>query len=161
MSRYKFPAATPRKMYWSDEAGGVATCPDCGGALESEHHTYVLATWLAGQQSIQAVGNTAGHFCAQCPVVVLDRRTMEQFVSLATRGAGTPDYIVMGIVDLDAVPEDKRHLPFDEETNPLPLVRFINLDEPRPGRRPDRRQRNQAKRKRQQQKKRKARKKKR
>jgi hypothetical protein len=33
----------------------------------------------------------------------------------------------MGIVDLEAVPEEKKDIPFDEEDNPLPLVEFTNL----------------------------------
>ena len=41
-------------------------------------------------------------------------------------------YAVLGLVDLEAVPDEKRHLPFDEETNPIPLVEFANLDDTRP-----------------------------
>ena len=34
------------------------------------------------------------------------------------------EYCVEGIVDLDAIPEDKRHLPLGAEGNPIPLIEF-------------------------------------
>ena len=114
-------------MYWSDAVGGCSSCPDCRGPLESERHIYVMATRRAGDIDVNLVGNTAGHFCANCPVVVLDRDEFERFVFLAAGEADGVDYTVMGIVDLDAVPLDKRSCPFDDETNPVPLVEFTNL----------------------------------
>lgn len=72
-------------------------------------------------------GNDGGRFCASCPVVVLDH---ECFSEAAAVGAGTGkgvEFMVLGIVDLDAVPTEKKHIPFDDDTNPLPLVKFTNL----------------------------------
>ena len=34
------------------------------------------------------------------------------------------EFCVEGIVDLDAVPEHKRHLPIGDENNPLTLIEF-------------------------------------
>ncbi len=126
MSRYKFPASLPRKMYWSDEIGSHACCPDCGAPLESEHHTYMMVTRRKGSVDSYMVGNDAGHFCCTCAVAVLDREEFERFVTLAARTTDGVDYIMLGIVDLDAIPEDKRNLPFDDDTNPIPLVPFTN-----------------------------------
>lgn len=81
---------------------------------------------------MHGVGNRAGHFCGNCPVVVLDREEFERFVSLAVGDADGVDYAVMGIVHLDAVPPDKRNLPFDDDTNPIPLVEFIDVRERKP-----------------------------
>ncbi len=127
MSRYKFPASVPRKVYYSGKVGGCDSCPDCGEALECEQHTYLTAIRRGDDTSYQIMGNTAGHFCGNCPVVVLDREEVESFMSLVAQGGGNFNYVVMGIVDLEAVPEDKRNLPFDEEDNPLPLVEFLNM----------------------------------
>lgn len=127
MTRYRFPASLPRKMHWSDEVGGHASCPTCGSLLESEHHTYVMVTRRNGDMDFHMVGNTAGHFCTKCPIVVLDRDEFENFVAIVARKTNGVDYVVMGIVDLDAVPEDKRSMPFDDNTNPVPLVQFINV----------------------------------
>lgn len=127
MSRYKFHPSLPRKMYWSDEVGGYLLCPDCGNRLESERHTYVMATRQYSDIDLHIVGNDAGHFCSKCPVVVLDRREFEQFAVLAIQQTNNADFVVLGLVDLDAVPEEKRSLPFDDDTNPIPLVQFTNL----------------------------------
>ncbi len=40
--------------------------------------------------------------------------------------------MVMGIIDLDAVPEDRKGLPFDDDTNPVPLVQFTNVGGKKP-----------------------------
>lgn len=80
-----------------------------------------------GDFGAHVVGNRAGHFCGNCAVVVLDRDEFERFVSLAVGDADGVHYAVMGIVDLDAVPLEKRTLPFDDDTNPIPLVEFTNV----------------------------------
>ena len=60
MSRKRFPASLPRRMYWSDEVGGCASCPECGGGLEREQHTYVAATRRHGDTDMHVIGNDAG-----------------------------------------------------------------------------------------------------
>ena len=37
------------------------------------------------------------------------------------------EFAVMGIVDLDAVPAEKRHLPLGEDDNPIHLIEFANV----------------------------------
>lgn len=128
MARKRFPASVPRKMYWSDSVGGCTSCPDCHTVLTSEAHSYVMITRGPNGVGGQLVGNDAGHFCSHCPVVVLDRDEFSRFASIAMREARDGQYAVIGIVDLDAVPVHKRHLPFDDETNPVPLVEFTNLE---------------------------------
>ena len=148
MSRKRFPASLPRRMYWSDEVGGCASCPECGGGLEREQHTYVAATRRHGGTDMHVIGNDDGHFCGRCPVVVLDRGAFEDLLAVATRGSDGVRYAVMGIVDIDAVPEDKRSLPFDDNTNPLPLVEFANLAGGPPPARPKKTHKRRAERKR-------------
>ena len=127
MSMCKYPGSLPRKMYWSDDVGGHAACPDCGASLESEHHAYIMVTRQGGAMDFHLTGNTAGHFCEKCPVVVLDRERFEDFAALVARSTDGPGFLVMGIVDLDAVPEDRRSMPFDDDRNPVPLVQFTNI----------------------------------
>lgn len=127
MKEQKFPASLPRKMYWSDEVGGHASCPDCGGLLEAERYTYVMATRQREEMDFHMAGNNAGWFCGNCPVVVLDRNEFERSVVVGVGTTPEVQYVVLGIVDLDAVPADKRHLPFNDDTNPLPIVKFTNL----------------------------------
>jgi len=151
MIRYRFPGSVPRKMYWSDAVAGCSVCPDCGTPLESEHHTYLMATRRAGNFDAHLVGNTAGHFCSNCPVVVLGRGEFERFAFSAAGDVSGVDYAVMGIVDLDSVPPDKQNIPFDDDTNPVPLVEFSNLGRRKPsassrrGRRPDKKRKGKRK----------------
>lgn len=127
MRKDKFPASVPREMHWSDDVDCSESCPNCGTPLESEYHGYLMATRRRGKVDLQVVGNTAGSFCGKCPLVVLDRDEFEMLLALCARTGGALDYVVMGMVDFDAVPKDKRNLPFDDDTNPLPLVRFTNI----------------------------------
>ena len=146
MSKYKFPASLPRKMYWSSAVGGCSSCPDCNMPLEQEKHTYVITTRQAGAYDAYMTGNPAGHFCAHCPVVVLDREEFDRVVTVAVDEADGLQYMVMGIVDMDAVPPEKSHLPFDDDTNPVPLVEFTNLGKKKAPASSNRKRRNRAKR---------------
>jgi hypothetical protein len=132
MPSYKFSVAEPCRMDWSDHVGGCGNCPECGAGLESENHSYVVATRSAGQTTPFMTGNDAGHFCGRCPLVILDRHRFEDCLWAMVGDVRDVQYAVLGLVDLDAVPEQKRHMPFDEKTNPIPLVEFANLDEPGP-----------------------------
>ncbi|MCD6289568.1 MAG: hypothetical protein J7M34_03625 [Anaerolineae bacterium] len=39
------------------------------------------------------------------------------------------ELLIAGIVDLDAIPEEKRYLPLGDEDNPIPLVEFTNVSD--------------------------------
>jgi len=120
-------ASQPRKMYWSTDVGGTAVCPECRGRLDREAHSYVLGVRQGEKTSLSVVGNDAGYFCSTCPVVVLDRPTFSEFSRLAVRNHDVGQFIVLGLVDFDAVPIEKRNHPFVEPENPIPLVEFTNL----------------------------------
>jgi hypothetical protein len=116
-------------MYFShDFKTGTSQCPQCGAALEPEYHTYLFGVGNEeGGMDEFVVGNDYGHFCPSCPVVVLD---FEGFLQVGHTCLGYKPaelaFAVIGMVDLDAVPKDKRHLPFDDEDNPIPLVPFLD-----------------------------------
>lgn len=76
-------------------------------------------------------GNKHGTFCPECPVVVLDSKGFKQIIGgmIEQQGweiSGAFQYVVMGIVDKDAIPEDKKHLPPGGEDNPIPIVEFLH-----------------------------------
>jgi hypothetical protein len=62
-------------------------------------------------------------------VVVLDGDTFDGYALAAQDSGNGGDFVVVGLVDLSAVPKDKRHLPFDDRTNPVPVVMFTNLED--------------------------------
>jgi len=45
------------------------------------------------------------------------------------RRSRSVEFAVLGIVDLDAVPEEKAHLSLGDDDNPIPLVAFLQETE--------------------------------
>jgi hypothetical protein len=127
----KFSASIPRRMFWSDKLVNRKKCPLCHSALEREFHTYGIAVVSGKEITTLITGNDAGSFCPECPVVVLDRKGFEQVMEdivkeRPDRGMyGDLRFIVIGIMDMDAVPEDKRHLPPGDDDPPIPMVEFL------------------------------------
>lgn len=122
----KFSASTPRKMHWAEDAGGCSRCPECGSELESEHHSYVVEVRHQGGTRTLMMGTDAGHFCENCPTVVLDGDEVGRMVGIGMDTGKESQFAVLGLVDLDAVPEGKENVPFGSKDNPVPLVEFTN-----------------------------------
>ena len=122
----RFPASIPRSMYWSNDIGGTSRCPQCGGPLTGEQHTYVLSIREGDETMMSLAGNDGGHFCEVCPTVVLDSEVFARFAMLGLGRASAGELTVPGIVDLSAIPEDKKSIPLGEDDNPIPLVEFSN-----------------------------------
>ncbi len=125
----KHPASIPRNMFWSTDVGGISHCPECEGRLESEHHTYVFATREGEEIDTFIVGSEIGYFCEQCPLVVVDYDSAAEVVSFGRGSAGAFEFVAMGIVDLDAIPEDKKDDELGTDDNPVPLVEFTNIEQ--------------------------------
>jgi hypothetical protein len=117
-------------MYWSTDVGGKKVCPECGDRLEQESHLYVFAVRKRGEIHPFVTGNDGGYFCFRCPVVVLDHSKFSDFASIGM-GNDIPgsEFAVLGLVDLEAIPEDKKHLSLGDEGNPIPLVQFLKTGE--------------------------------
>ena len=126
----------PRKMFWSSEVDGTEHCPECQSPLENDSQTYLLAVGSGRDVETFIAGNDAGYFCSRCPVVVLEHDEFEEFASMVIGESGHTPFRVLGIIDLDAVPESKQDLPLGDEDNPVPLVEFTNRsDRPKSARR--------------------------
>lgn len=113
-------------MYWSADVGGNSICPECGGRLEKENHVYLLAVRRRWKTNSFLVGNDGGHFCLRCSVVVLNE---EVFSNSACIGVGGENrglkFAVLGLVDLEGIPDDKKNLPLGDKESPIPLVEFL------------------------------------
>ena len=127
----KFDAAIPRRMFWSDSLVNKKKCPLCHSTLENEYHHYIMVTRSGEETTALGAANDYGAFCSECPVVVLDKNGFERLARENVeknpdwKMSGDLSFIVIGIVNLDAVPEDKRHLPLGGDDNPIPLVEFL------------------------------------
>jgi hypothetical protein len=127
----KFDASVPRKMFWSDKLANKKKCPLCRSALENEYHTYAMFVRSGGETTPFIAGSDGGSFCPECPVVVLDKKGFERVIKAIHEErpdwgiSGDVAFVVYGFVNMDAVPEDKRHLPLGEDDNPIPIVEFL------------------------------------
>lgn len=121
----RFDSSIPRWMYWSNSIRTPDKCPKCDTSLEAEYHTYLFLIKEGSDVVTFMTGNNGGSFCPQCPVVVLDH---EVFAETALAGGSSPNntFTVVGIVDLNAIPEEKQHIPMGDDDNPIPLVEFLN-----------------------------------
>jgi len=132
MTKKKFDASIPRKMFWSNEIPNSKLCPNCNAKLEREYHTYLIATRKEGNYETFITGNDGGYFCPNCDIVVLDWDKFARLVSIFSKFSKSVEFTVLGIVDVNAIPEDKRSIPIGGDDNPIPLVEFTNLSKERP-----------------------------
>jgi hypothetical protein len=126
------------EMYWSDSLKNSKICPNCGTVLNKDYQTYLVAVYIKKESDLYATGNSGGYFCPNCPVVVLDKATFEEAVTVV---AGTRnlkvnsfEFAVLGLVDYDAIPEDEGDEEFGAENNPLPLIQFKDRSKKNPAR---------------------------
>jgi hypothetical protein len=114
-------------MFWSNESGGKSRCPECHTRLKNEYHTYMFA--IRERSNIQPfmTGTDGGYFCSKCSTVVLDYEVFEQLALIATHGKDRLKFAVVGLVDLESIPEDKKGISIGDDENPIPLVEFTNV----------------------------------
>lgn len=115
-------------MYWSGSLENSKICPECGAVLKNEYQSYLISVKIGKEQDSYVTGNEGGYFCSNCPVVVLDEDTFKDAVKVAVEihhpDARSFEFAVGGIVDYDAIPEDKRDKELGTDDNPLPLITF-------------------------------------
>lgn len=127
MIKKKFDSSIPRKMFWSNEIPNSRLCPNCDAKLEREYHSYVIATRKGNDYESSITGNDGGYFCPNCKIVVLDHDMFAELASQSTKFSKPFGFTVLGIVDINAIPEDKENIPLGGDDNPVPLVEFTNL----------------------------------
>lgn len=113
-------------LFMSDDIANAASCPKCNANLEREYHSYMVAIDEEGEREAVMMGHDGGLFCPKCATVVLDRKVVEEMLSdhvqyQTNKHVESLGYAVVGIVDLDAVPEEKKDIPLGDD-NPVPLI---------------------------------------
>ena len=103
MTTKKFDPALARRMYWANNLKTPTTCPECGAALTTELHAYAIAAQERGEITSFATSNSGGHFCASCPVVVLDN---EVFNQITQESPDISRFQVMGMIDVEHTTDD-------------------------------------------------------
>jgi len=120
----KIDVSQPRRDYYNDECG-LSTCPECGSQLIEENCTILLCAKSDSDEGKFATNLSGSHFCSQCPVVVFDVEKVGQAAKFGIRGDKNLEYFISGIIDLESIPEDKKHLEIGCEENPIPLIKFL------------------------------------
>jgi len=122
----------PRQAIYRSFTDDPGTCPRCGKTLVNERQTYMVAT-RRGKKITDSfiMRDDFGWFCKSCPIVVLNEKEIYKMFSVGAKKWGNvgQEYVVLGIVDLDAIPADKRNLPLGGEDNPVPLIEFEDVYE--------------------------------
>ncbi len=119
----------PRECVYRTFGKKPGPCPRCGSSLKSRPATYLVAT-RRGTEITDSfiIGGDLGWFCPKCPTVVIDPNVVNEFLWHARSNQDVGDeFIVLGIVDLDAIPADKAHLPLGHEDVPLELIEFTKV----------------------------------
>ncbi len=113
----------PRWRYWVKKASEGIKCPRCGMALEQKHQAY--AVLIKQHNEIESIicGTDGGYFCVSCPSIVLDRGKFEHMIQLGAEG-NKYSYMIPGLIDMEAIPPEKRHVELGEDDNPIPLIEF-------------------------------------
>jgi hypothetical protein len=116
----------PRQAIYQSFKDSPGACPRCGADMIQEYQAYAVTT-REGKKIADSfiVSGDFGWFCNSCPTIVINKEEVGEMLSFQKSGwkAGS-EFLVLGIVDLDAIPASKRHLPIGDPDNPLPLVRF-------------------------------------
>ena len=119
---------TPRERIYQQFENQPGPCPRCGSPLQVSAQTYLVAT-RRGERITDSffLSGDIGWFCAKCPTVVInpDRVSDMMGTSLPHWDVGS-EFAVAGIMNLDAIPPEQRHLPLSE-VEPLPLVPFRQI----------------------------------
>jgi hypothetical protein len=127
----------PRACIYQEFRSQPGPCPRCGGALHQQHQLYAIATRRGSRptDTFLASGDF-GWYCEDCLTVVINPAEVGEMLSYSKPGWDTGEaFAVLGLVDLNAVPEDKQHLPLGDDDNPIPLVEFTAVSG-KPGARP-------------------------
>jgi hypothetical protein len=134
--------SVPRMCVYRAFEGEPGPCPRCQGVLHQQHQTYSVATRRGNRLTDTfLISSDFGWFCKDCPTVVINPAQVGEMLSYSRPDWDTGDaFAVLGLVDLDAVPKDKEHLPLGDDDNPIPLVEFTAVSGS-PGARPARRRR--------------------
>jgi hypothetical protein len=121
----------PRECIYQEFDEQPGPCPRCGSPLRQSWQTYLVITQHGEEMADSFMtGGDIGWFCTRCPTVVINPEEVTKLLMqpLPHWDIGE-EFVLLGIVDLDAIPEEKRDLPLGDDDNPVPLVEFTNISD--------------------------------
>ena len=124
----------PRECIYREFKDQPGPCPHCGGPLRTSYQTYMVITRRGNKttDSFMMGSGTLGWFCENCPTVVINPQEVNGTLQYQLPHWDVGDeFVVAGLVNLDAIPPERHHLPLGEEGNPIPLIEFTNISDAR------------------------------
>ena len=116
-----------RKMFDHETAAPPAVCPQCGAQLVQDFGPYMIATRRGGRLTDEfAVNGPIGYLCPECPTAVIHLPELSDMLygpHVKSEWDTGPEFAVRGLLNLDAVPPDKRDSPL-EDIIPYAFVPF-------------------------------------
>jgi hypothetical protein len=120
----KINLSIPRRQYYNNKYN-LTICPECGSPTIEYGCTILLGAETETDGGELITNLSGSHFCESCPVVIFDKHQIAQAAQLGMRTSKKVKHGIIGIVDLDSIPKDKRHLEIGTDENPVPLVEFL------------------------------------
>jgi hypothetical protein len=124
MNQLNINISISRRKYYSDEYD-LTSCPECGSGLIQKSFPILLYARSDSDEGEFITNLSGSHFCKKCPVVVFDTYKVEKAAKLGIRAGKNIEYAITGFIDMDSIPENKRHLEMGTEENPIPLIDFL------------------------------------
>jgi len=118
--------AIPRQLYHHESKGTPGLCPRCSGKLETSSDPLIVALVQPGSTEVLpfvTTMNGLAWYCRACPTVTVVTSKIVDIARSALPEENQVASAVIGVVDLAAIPEDKRHLPISQIEDP-PIARF-------------------------------------
>ncbi|HID51319.1 MAG TPA: hypothetical protein EYP41_04675 [Anaerolineae bacterium] len=119
----KIDKSIPRKMFDIETTEPPDVCPQCGAPLAQETGPYLVATRRGRRLTDEFVlSGSFGYLCPECPTAVIHLPELSDMlygVPLKPGWEAGPEFAVIGLIDLDAVPPDKTDVPI---TNMIPQL---------------------------------------
>ncbi|MCB8943411.1 MAG: hypothetical protein H6658_06625 [Ardenticatenaceae bacterium] len=134
----KIDKSIERKMFYHEAEVPPDVCPQCGQALVQDFGPYQVATRSGRRLTDEfMMSGDFGYLCAGCATAVIHLPQLADMLYGVPTKPGWkagPEFAVLGLVNLDAVPPEQAHVPMDE-WDPYPLVLF-HASEPSQPKRP-------------------------
>lgn len=124
MSTKELDINIKRRLYYGSDCG-LENCPECNQTLIEEKVSFLLYAKAKNDEAefVTNVGGTV--FCEKCPVVVFDEKELIKAAKAGLRDPNVISFGVKGLINLEAVPKNKRNLELGTDHNPIPIVPFL------------------------------------
>jgi hypothetical protein len=123
----KIDKTIERMVIFRNEKKDLERCPRCNQPLVQYPGPYQVATFDGSRPADEFVmGGDFGYLCAGCATAVIHLPALAEMLHQAYQKPGWDvggGCGVIGLINLDAIPPDQRHLPLDD-LDPYPLVHF-------------------------------------